>query len=140
MNSTQKMEKYQSNFFWANKKGLTMIEALMAMAIFAIGFLAVGTMVISTVRNNTTGNILTRATMLARDRIESLKSLTISQMEKQCLEDDEPERLGGIFERSCSVDTTFSSSANIIEVKVSWRQWGQNREVVLRTLTRGDGT
>ena len=140
MNSPHKMAKFQSSYFLENKKGLTMIEALMAMAIFAIGFLAVGTMLLSTVRNNTAGNILTQATLLARDRIESLKLLSITQMEEQCQENAEPERLGGIFERVCSVDTSFSSSANFIEVKVRWQRWGQNREVVLRTLTRGNGT
>jgi prepilin-type N-terminal cleavage/methylation domain-containing protein len=134
------MEEYQSSYISENNKGLTMIEALMAMAIFAIGFLAVGTMVFSTMRNNSAGDILTQATMLARSRIESLKTLTIAQLDKQCLENDEPERLGEIFDRSCSVDTSFSNSAYIIEVRVSWRKWGKNREVILRTLTRGNGT
>ncbi|MBT8372335.1 MAG: hypothetical protein KJO34_15315 [Deltaproteobacteria bacterium] len=117
-----------------------MIEALMATAIFAIGFLAVATLVLSTIRNNTSGDIITQATMLARDRIESLKALSIIQMKNQCAENIEPERLGGIFERVCNVDTSFSSSANIIEVTVSWQRRGQDREVVLTTLTRGNGT
>ena len=117
-----------------------MIEVLMAMAIFAIGFLAVGTMVMSTTRNNTTGNIITQATMLARERIEFLKSLPIEQMEDQCAEGIEPERLAEIFKRICEVDASFSGSANIIEVKVSWQRQGKDREVVLKTLTRGNGT
>jgi prepilin-type N-terminal cleavage/methylation domain-containing protein len=123
-----------------NKKGLTMIEVLMAMTIFAVGFLAIGTMVISTTRNNTTGNIITHATMLARERIEFLKSLPIEQMKNQCSDDMDPERLDEIFERVCGVDVSFSSTANIIVVKVSWQRHGKNREVVLKTLTRGNGT
>ena len=134
------MEKFQGSYFFTNKKGLTMIEALIATAIFAIGFLAVATMVLSTIRNNTSGNIITQATMLARDRIESLKLMSIAQMQEQCADNAEPEQMGGIFERVCNVDTSFSSSANIIEVIVSWQRWGQNREVILRTLTRGNGT
>ena len=117
-----------------------MIEVLMAMTIFAVGFLAIGTMVISTTRNNTTGNIITHATMLARERIEFLKSLPIEQMKNQCSDDIEPERLDEIFERVCGVDASFSSTANIIVVKVSWQRHGKNREVVLKTLTRGNGT
>ena len=121
-------------------EGLTMIEVLMAMTVFAIGFLAVGTMVLATTRNNTTGNIITQATMLARERIEYIKSLPVEQMEEQCAEGIEPERLAGIYKRICTVDTSFSESANIIEVKVSWRRQGKNREVVLRTMTRGKGS
>jgi len=117
-----------------------MIEVLIAMAIFAIGILAVGSMVLSTTRNNTAGNIITIATMLAREKIEYLKTLPIQQMETQCSEDLEVEHLSGAFERACDVSASFSETAKIIEVTVSWNRRGQNREVVLRTLTRGNGT
>ena len=56
-----------------NKMGFTLVEVLMAITIFSIGFLAVSTLVIATTRNNTTGNIMTKATMLARGKIEQLK-------------------------------------------------------------------
>ena len=116
-----------------------MIEVLIAMAIFAIGFLAVGSMVLSTTRNNTAGNIITIATMLAREKIEYLKTLPIQQMKTQCAEDLEVEHLGGSFERVCNVSASFSETVKIIEVTVSWNRRGQNRAVVLRTLTRGKG-
>ena len=54
-------------------QGFTLIEVLIAMAIFSIGILAVGTLILSTTRNNTNGNILTQATMLARAKIEEKK-------------------------------------------------------------------
>ena len=117
-----------------------MIEVLIAMAIFAIGFVAVGSMVLSTTHNNTAGNILTISTMLAREKIEYLKTLSIQQMETQCSENLEAEHLGGTFERVCDVSASFSETVKIIEVTVSWNRRGQNREVVLRTLTRGNGT
>ena len=117
-----------------------MVEVLMAMAVFSIGFLAVGTIAISTTGNNTTGNIITQATMLAREKIEFLKSLPIEQLEDQCAQGIEPERLAGLFKRICMVDTSFSGSAHIIKVKVSWHKQGKDREVVLKTLTRGNGT
>ncbi len=116
-----------------------MIEVLIAMAIFAIGFVAVGSMVLSTTRNNTSGNIITIATMRARERMEYLKTLPIQQMETQCSEDFEPERLSGIFKRVCEISASFSETVKIIEVTVSWNRLGQNRQVVLRTLTRGNG-
>ncbi|MGD8660111.1 MAG: prepilin-type N-terminal cleavage/methylation domain-containing protein [Desulfobacterales bacterium] len=122
-----------------NNKGRTMIEVLIAMAIFAIGFVVVGRMVLSTTRNNTTGNLLTTATMLAQEKIEYLKTLPIQYMQTQCSEDLEAEHLGNTFKRSCNVSKSFSETTKIIQVTVSWNRKGQNREVVLRTLTRGNG-
>ena len=130
----------QRCLFAKNSRGRTMIEVLIALAIFAIGFLAVGGMVLSTTRNNSAGNILTIATLLAREKIEYLKTLPIQQMEIQCSEELEAEHLSGIFERVCEVSASFSETVKIIEVTVSWNRRGQSREVVLRTLTRGNGT
>ena len=121
------------------EKGMTMVEVLMAMAIFAIGFLAIGTMVIWTTRNTTTGNIVTEATMIARQRIEFLKTLPVDDMEANCLDADEPEIIDPIYERECDI-RYYSDTANIIEVKVSWSRRGQNRDVVLRTLSKGNGS
>ena len=135
------MAKYRKRHLLSkNSKGRTMIEVLIAMAIFAIGFVAVGSMLLSTTRNNTAGNIITQATMLARERIEFLKTLPVNQMEYQCSEDLKTERLAGPFERVCDVEASFSDTVKIVAVKVRWHRRGQNREVVLRTLTRGNGT
>ena len=57
-----------------NTKGYMLMEALISIAIFAIGFLAVATLVFSATRNNTNGNLLTQANMLARQQMEQLKS------------------------------------------------------------------
>ena len=118
---------------------MTMIEVLMAMAIFAIGFLAIGTMVIWTTRNTTTGNIVTLATMIARERIEFLKTLPVDDMADYCLDAGEPEIIVPIYERECDI-AYYSDTANIIEVKVRWNRRGQNRDVVLRTLSKGNGS
>jgi prepilin-type N-terminal cleavage/methylation domain-containing protein len=122
-----------------DKKGMTMIEVLMAMAIFAIGFLAIGTMVIWTTRNTTTGNMVTQATMIARERMEFLKTLPVNDMADYCLDTGEPEIIVPIYERECDI-AYYSDTANIIEVKVSWNRRGQNRDVVLKTLSQGNGS
>lgn len=125
--------------FIRDKKGMTMIEVLMAMTIFTVGFLAIGTMVIWTTRNTTTGNMVTQATMAAREKIEFLKTLPIDEMKAWCPDAGELEIIDPIYELKCDV-TAISSSANIIEVTVSWNRRGKNRDLVLTTLTRGNGT
>jgi prepilin-type N-terminal cleavage/methylation domain-containing protein len=105
-------------FYFRNKKGMSIIEVMMAMAIFAIGFLAIGTMVIWTTRNTTTGNIVTQATMFARERIEFLKTLPIGDMAANCLDTDEPEIIDPIYKRDCDIEV-HTDTANLIEVRVS---------------------
>ena len=120
-------------------KGMTMVEVMIAITIFAIGFLAIGTMLIWTTRNTTTSNIVTEATMMARERIEFLKTLPVEDMASQCLDEDEPEVIAPIYRRECEIEK-HTDSANLIEVKVSWNRMGQNRDVVLRTLSQGNGS
>ena len=135
------LEKYrQSHLISKNNTGRTMIEVLIAMAIIAISLVVVGSMVLSTARNNKAGNILTIATMLAREKIEYMKTLPIDHMKAQCSGDFATEYLKGrTFKRVCQVSSSFSETAKIIEVTVSWNRQGQHREVVLKTLSRGNG-
>lgn len=111
----------------------------MAMTIFAVGFLGIGKLVAATLQNNSRGHTITRATMLAQEKIETLKLLSIEAMKARCRADSDPEHLGPIFERRCAVDESFSDNANILEVTVSWQRKGQYREVTLKTLTLGHG-
>lgn len=116
--------------------GYLLVEIMIALAIFAIGFLAVGTMVLSTTRNNSTGNIATQATMHAIEKLEELKSLEVADMANDT---DQPGQTG-IFTRSWTVTDTGIGSSRLIEVTVSWNRMGQSRDVVLSTISRGNGT
>ncbi|MBW2443337.1 MAG: prepilin-type N-terminal cleavage/methylation domain-containing protein [Deltaproteobacteria bacterium] len=127
------------HFYFKDKNGMTIVEVLIAISIFAIGFLAIGTLLIWTTRNTTTSNIVTEATMMARERIEFLKTLPVEDMASQCLDEDEPEIIAPIYRRECEIEK-HTDSANLIEVKVSWNRMGQNRDVVLRTLSQGNGS
>lgn len=118
------------------ERGYLLIEIMIAMAIFAIGFLAVGTMVLSTTRNNTTGNIATLATMHAIEKLEQLKSEDIADM----VDDNDQPGPAGIFNRSWKVTDTGIGSSRLIEVTVSWDRMGQARDVVLSTISKGNGT
>jgi prepilin-type N-terminal cleavage/methylation domain-containing protein len=121
-----------------NNKGYMLIESLIAIAIFSIGFLAVATLVLSATRNNTNGNILTQANMLAREKTEELKSTTdLTELDDTSAV---PETIGGIFTRSWTAnDSLKSGTSREIEVTVSWSRKGKNHNVVLKTMTKGSG-
>ena len=142
------MEKSQINLIKStNPKGYMLIEALMAIAIFSIGFLAVATMVLSATRNNTKGNILTQANMLARQQLEQLKNTPdITDLASDPTTTTEPGinangESGGIYTRTTTIEDTLGfNTSRAIEVTVNWTWQGQNRSVVLRTITKGNGT
>ena len=142
------MEKSQKNLIKStNQKGYMLIEALMAIAIFSIGFLAVATMVLSATRNNTRGNILTQANMLARQSMEELKNtpdITMLPSEPTTSTEsgiDANGDSGGIYTRTTTIEDTLGfNTSRAVEVTVSWTRRGQNRSVVLRTITKGNGT
>jgi Tfp pilus assembly protein PilV len=131
------MKRIESNgVCLKNPKGYMMIEALVSIAIFAIGFLAVATLVFSATRNNTNGNLLTQANMLARQQMEQLKStpdITTLPTALTTFSDgpwDGNGNPGGIYTRT----------SREIQVTVNWSRRGQNRSIVLTTLTKGNGT
>jgi len=118
-------------------RGFTLIEVLVAIAIFAIGILAVAKMQYWTFRNNSTGDKTTQATMLARQKIEEIKSQDIEDMA-------DGNDSGGIYTREWGVaeppGCPAGCSARRIVVTVSWDQQGQTRSIELTTITRGNGT
>ena len=130
-----------------NQKGYMLIEALIAIAIFSIGFLAVATMVFSATRNNTRGNILTQANMLARQQMEKLKNTPditelasdpTTSTESGIDANGDP---GGIYTRTTTIEDTLKfNTSRAVQVTVNWTRQGRNRSVVLRTITKGNGT
>ncbi len=132
------MEESQSNLNKStNQKGYMLIEALISIAIFSIGFLAVATMVFSTTRNNTNGNILTQANMLAREKMEQLKSKTdLTELDTV----EAPETVGDIFTRTWTAsDPLAFGTSRQIKVIVRWTRKGVNKQVVMETITKGKG-
>jgi Tfp pilus assembly protein PilV len=123
--------------FFKGHSGYMLIEALIAIAIFSIGFLAVATMVFSTTRNNTNGNILTQANMIAREKMEELKSRTdLTELDTP----EAPETVGGIFTRTWTASDPFTSgTCRYIQVIVRWTRKGKNKQVVMETITKGKG-
>ena len=142
------MEKSQNNLIKpTNPKGYMLIEALMASGIFSIGFLAVSALVLTATRNNTKGNILTQANMLARQQLEQLKNtpdITDLDAEPTTTTESGIDAYGdpgGIYTRTTTIEDTLGfNTSRAVEVTVNWAWQGQNRSVVLRTITKGNGT
>jgi len=130
--------KWKPGLFGTNP-GFSLIEVLIAMAIFSIGCLAVGTMILGTTRNNTNGNILTQATMLARAKIEETKRAadagTLTDGQETETNIDEQGNPGGIYTRICGISSVGDS--RLVQVTVRWTRLGQSQSVVLRTLNQG---
>jgi type IV pilus assembly protein PilV len=142
----------QNCYVMKNEKGYTLIEMLIAMSIFAIGMLAIAGLQISATRNNTSGNIITQATMLARTQMETLKSVgDLTTLPAGTTPDpnnpiDDFGNTGGIYTRSWTVNPYIPPSTGVasptarqLTVTVQWTRQGANRNVVLRSITRGNG-
>jgi len=130
-----------------NPKAYMMVEALIAIAIFSVGFLAVAMLVVSVTQNNTRGNILTQANMLAKAKLEMLKSEDIESDALKVGDYADPSPIdaygneGGIYTRTWTIqDELGYNTSREIKVTVNWKRRGQNRSVVLTTLTKGNGT
>jgi prepilin-type N-terminal cleavage/methylation domain-containing protein len=140
------MQRKQTEFNLVdNHKGFTLIECLIAMAIFGIGILAISQLQWWNTQNNTTGNITTMAAMLARQQIETFKNTSDVTTLTSGTDPNNPVTgsggPGGIFTRTWTVsDPLGSSTSRLVTVRVSWDRVGQNRSVVLSSLTRGNGT
>jgi type IV pilus assembly protein PilV len=138
-------KKYRINLFATGNRGFTLIETMIAMAIFSIGMLAVAQMQLSSSRNTTTGNLTTVAAMLARDKMEELKSEEISSLATGSYNDpnnpvDQNGNSGGIFTRSWTITNPLGGTdSRQILVSVRFSRRGQTRGVELETITRGNG-
>jgi type IV pilus modification protein PilV len=122
--------------------GFSLIEVMIAMALFSIGLLAIASMQGTNVKNNTTGNITTQAAMLARAKIEELKSMDIAALAAGEYEDadkiDANGNAGGIYKREWQIENA-AADLRKIQVNVSWKRAGRERTVSLTTVTRGGG-
>jgi prepilin-type N-terminal cleavage/methylation domain-containing protein len=126
-----------------DKKGFTILELLVGMSIFAIGILGTTKMQWWTVRNNTTGNVITQANMLAQTQVETLKNQDISALVPGTYNDSnnpvkEDGKAGGIYNRSWTI-ANYSAFSRQITVTIGWTRLGGARSVVLTSLTRGNG-
>ena len=122
-----------------NQRAFTLIEILIAMAIFSIGILGMVSLQISTARNTKSGDVVTQATMLARNQIETLKRVSdVTTLANGAETNIDPQgNPGGIFSRSWTISNPLGgSNTRQIAVTVSWHHKGGNRSVELSTITK----
>jgi len=131
--------------------GLTLIELMIAMAILALCMMAAVSLHFGTARNNTNGNIITQANMLAKAQLEILKSLNIADLgqggpfpnaDLSSIPLISPEgQNGGIFRRYWTIEN-LGTDARRITVTVEWSRplmLGGQRRVVISSNTKGNG-
>ena len=128
--------------------GFTLIELMVAMAILGMGMVAAVSMHFGTARNNTNGNIITQANMLAKTQIETLKNQNITALVQggpypnadlsliQSISSDG--QTGGIFKRYWTIQN-LGTDARRITVTVEWGRLGRQRQVVISSNTKGNG-
>ena len=123
-----------------NPQGFSLIELLIAMAILALAMLAAATMQFNSVRNNTNGNIVTQANMLAKAKMEELKNTPI--LEDLAPGSDEnvdgEGQPGGIYDVSWDVGN-LGTTARRLTVTVEWTRRGETRVITITSNTRGNG-
>ena len=113
-----------------NNKGFTLVEVMMAMVIFSITFMASTSMLISTIKLNTTGNMQTLATFMARDKIESLMRFRAIDMTEGTFS-DQP---GPAFTRSWTISPTNKNMCKRISVRVSWKKFRSAKYINISVL------
>jgi type IV pilus assembly protein PilV len=116
----------------SDKKGLSLLEVLIAMLILAFGLLGLAPMILTSMYSHSFSDDITRANLIAQDKIELMKNQS-SFSPLPCIE--VTNNLEGIFTRTSRVDvdtTDGSVPAGVyrIRVTVNWTdKAGLNRRV-----------
>jgi len=91
-----------------DKKGFTLIEVMVAMVIFGMTLMAATAMNLMTIKCNTGGNMMTEATMLAREKMEECQTKAWE------LEDGTyTDNLDGIYSRTWVITPHTSRSKRV---------------------------
>jgi type IV pilus assembly protein PilV len=104
-----------------NKKGFTLIEVLVGLVLLAIGLLAIAGMQITSVRGNFFSSNMTQASILAQDRLETLKNLDYANASLTVGNHNEGLIPGTIFNRDYTVSLVPGTTMLDIQVRVGWR-------------------
>jgi type IV pilus modification protein PilV len=114
-------------------KGFSLLEVLVALIFLAVGLLALAGLHVTSLRGNTFSQHLTRATLMAQDRLEFLKNLPLSsrQLQPNQYNDQQVTLSGMSFDRAYSV--TEANSVKTIQYTVRWNDGRRDHSVSFTT-------
>jgi len=119
-----------------NKKGLSLLELLIAISLFTFGLLGSTALTVTVIKGNHLAKKVTEATILAQDKVEELKRL--SYTDSQLAAGDHPNDLAGTdwdyYTREWNVqDDIPTQDMKTITVTVNWTDTSIH-EVRLETI------
>ena len=119
-----------------NKNGFTLIEVVTGLVLLAIGLLAVVGMQLASVRGNSSSSNLTQASILAQHKLETLRTLDLTDANLTAGHYDTAATGDGpipntIFSRE--YDVTDGTDIKTITITVRWND-GSDRSVSFSTV------
>ena len=116
--------------------GYTLLEVLVAISIFMVGILAIGSMQASALKGNSVAGGVTQAVEIAQRHIEEIMSIPAAELTPDTPTTfKEPPIFGNTYTVTRVVAAHPSiSNAITIQVRVAWRDYGVNKEIVYDTL------
>jgi type IV pilus assembly protein PilV len=118
------------------QKGFTLIEVLIGLIILAIGILAVAGMQITSIIGTSFSNNLSQASVIAQDRIEFLKGLSLNdaRLDTGTYNDGSLILPNGTFNRGYTATRNANPNFVTIVYTVSWLVKGVTHSVSFRTI------
>lgn len=107
-------------FFKAKGKGFTLLELVIALGILSVGTLFLSSLSVSTLKANTLSKNKTAALQLAQEKIETLRTLTFSELKGEVETGLKIGSLGTVFQRETTVQKGSGPLLAFIAVRVSW--------------------
>lgn len=114
-------------------KGFTLIEVLIGLIILAIGLLAIAGMQITSIVGTSFSSNLTQASVLAQERLEFLKGLSLNDARLNTGTYNDPPDIG-IFTRSYQANRNANPDFVTIIYTISWLEKGVTHTVTFRTI------
>jgi type IV pilus assembly protein PilV len=116
------------------QNGFTLIEVLISIAVFSIGILGVATMNIYAINGNAASFDMTRAVYMASAKVESLSAKDIDSS-YLAAGDYEESGIDNLYDINWNI-TNLSSFSKKIDIKVSWKKRGKNKELSVSYIKR----
>lgn len=106
--------------FNAKGEGFSLLELVIALGILSVGTLFLSSLSVSTLKANTLSKNKTAALQLAQEKIETLKTLTFSELKGEVETGLKIGTMGTVFQRETTVQKGAGSLLAYVAVRVSW--------------------